>query len=150
MTSLTIRFAGTPTASELAASWVKDPITPTKSGNSFRILTSERQQSVLPSYHTASPKSDNVPPYPAKDPISPSSRYSRATACTRKKVFGIIGRNRNSIAPPLPVNTQDRQIEISPPMGVNPQFAHLVQRPDSAMHPSRTGETDPYRWKASS
>lgn len=136
--------SSTPSAPELAQSYIHHPITPTKSSNPFRILTSDRRQSTLPSYHTSSPQS---PPYPSRDPISPSSRYSRATACTKKKVFGIIGKNRQSLAPPLPVNTQDRPIEISAPMGVNPQFAHLVQRPDSALHPSRTGESDPYRWR---
>jgi hypothetical protein len=56
--------------------------------------------------------------------------------------------NRQSLAPPLPVNTQpQREMEISAPMGVNPQFAHLVQRPDSALHPSRTGESQAFRWR---
>ena len=144
---------GTPSAPELAQAYIhKDPHTPTKSSNAFHIRTSERRQSVLPSYHTTSPtKFDNVPPYPSKDPISPSSRYSRATACTKKKVFGMMGKNnRGSLAPPLPVSTQNREIEISPPMGVNPQFAHLVKRPDSALHPSRgTGESEAFRWRAS-
>lgn len=145
--------SGTPSAPELAQSYIHHPITPTKSpmksGNPFRILTTERRQSTLPSYHTSSPQGAS-PPYPAKDPVSPTSRYSRATACTKKKVFGIIGRNRDSIAPPLPINVQQRAPVISSPMGVNPQFAHLVQRPDSALHPSRTGESDPYRWRAAS
>ena len=141
--------SSTPSAPELAQTYIHHPITPTKSSNPFRILTTERRQSTLPSYHSSSPKSAASPPYPARDPVSPSSRYSRATACTKKKVFGIIGRNRQSLAPPLPVNTSDRPVEISAPMGVNPQFAHLVQRPDSALHPSRTGESDPYRWRAS-
>ena len=140
--------SGTPSAPELAQSYIHHPVTPTKSSNPFRILTTERRQSTLPSYHSSSPKSSESPPYPARDPVSPTSRYSRATACTKKKVFGIMGRNRNSMAPPLPVNVQDRPMEISSPMGVNPQFAHLVQRPDSALHPSRTGESDPYRWRA--
>lgn len=140
----------TPTAPELASSYMKDPSTPTKS-NPFRILTTERRQSTLPSYHASSPKVDSAPPYPARDPISPSSRYSRATACTKKKVFGIISRNnRNSIAPPLPINPSHRPMEISSPMGINPQFAHLVQRPDSALHPSRSGgEGEAFRWRAS-
>ena len=141
--------SGTPSAPELAQSYIANPITPTKSSNPFRILTTERRQSILPSYHTASasPVSVASPPYPSKDPVSPTSRYSRATACTKKKVFGIMGRNRNSVAPPLPINVQDRPMEISSPMGVNPQFAHLVQRPDSALHPSRTGESEAFRWR---
>ena len=140
--------SSTPSAPELAQSYIHHPITPTKSSNPFRILTTERRQSILPSYHSSSPRQAASPPYPSKDPVSPSSRYSRATACTKKKVFGIMGR-RQSLAPPLPVNTQDHPVEISAPIGVNPQFAHLVQRPDSALHPSRTGESDPYRWRAS-
>jgi hypothetical protein len=52
------------------------------------------------------------------------------------------------VAPPLP-GSEDRPVEISAPMGVNPQFAHLVQRPDSALHPSRTGESEAFRWRAS-
>lgn len=146
--------SSTPSAPELAQTYINNPVTPTKSSNPFRILTSERRQSILPSYHTASstPTAPS-PPYPQREPVSPTSRYSRATACTRKKVFGLFGGNRrDSLAPPLPVNPQqqDRPMEISSPMGVNPQFAHLVQRPDSALHPSRTGESQAFRWKTSS
>lgn len=141
--------SSTPSAPELAQSYIQSPVTPTKSSNPIRIFTREHRNSTLPSYHTSSPKLDASPPYPSSQPISPSSRYSRATACTKKKVFGIIGRNRQSEAPPLPINTESTPMQISAPMGVNPQFAHLVQRPDSALHPSRTGESDPYRWRPS-
>lgn len=60
----------------------------------------------------------------------------------------MMGRHRQSLAPPLPINTQEREVEISGPIGVNPQFAHLVQRPDSALHPARMGEREAFRWKA--
>lgn len=60
----------------------------------------------------------------------------------------MLGRNRQSVGPQLPVNVHEREMEISGPMGVNPQFAHLVQRPDSALHPSRTGESEAFRWRA--
>jgi hypothetical protein len=145
------QHSNTPSAPELAQSYINHPVTPTKSSNPFRILTTERRQSLLPSYHTttSSPASATSPPYPTsnvgKDPVSPTSRYSRATACTKKKVFGVFGR-RDSQAPPLPTSNP---VEISAPMGVNPQFAHLVQRPDSALHPSRTGESEAFRWRAS-
>ncbi|SMQ55963.1 unnamed protein product [Zymoseptoria tritici ST99CH_3D7] len=99
-------------------------------------------------------------PYPTQShmPASPTSRYSRATACTAKKVRGIFSPWRNSLAPPLPVNPQqggNGEMQISAPMGVNPQFAHLVQggggglrRPDSALHPSRSGgEGEAWRWR---
>ena len=136
---------GTPPAPELAQSYIPNPITPSKSNNPFNIFTSERRQSLLPSYHSHSPVSS-----PVKEPLSPSSKYSRATDCTKKKVFSFITRNRQSVGPKLPVNVHEREMEISAPMGVNPQFAHLVQRPDSAMHPSRTGESEAYRWRAAS
>lgn len=136
--------SGTPSAPELAQSYIPSPITPTKSSNPFRILTSERRVSILPSYHT----SNSTATSPIKDPISPSSKYSRATNCTKKKVMSMLGRNRESVGPHLPVNVQDREMEISGPMGCNPQFAHLVQRPDSALHPSRAGESEAFRWKA--
>ncbi|KAK4951374.1 hypothetical protein LTR10_010347 [Elasticomyces elasticus] len=133
---------GTPSAPELAQSYIPNPITPTKSSNPFHIFTSERRQSTLPSYHSSSTVSS-----PIKEPASPSSKYSRATDCTKKKVFSFIGRNRQSVGPKLPVHVQERQMEISSPMGVNPQFAHLMQRPDSTMHPSRTGESEASRWR---
>lgn len=142
---------GTPPAPELAQSYLPNPISPSKSGSPFREWKSQRPQSVrsytLPSYHTA-PSLTASPTYTAKEPISPTSRYSRVTACTKKKVYGFMGRNRDSLAPPLPVNTQNRPMEISAPMGINPQFAHLVQRPDSALHPSRTGDSQAFRWKS--
>lgn len=144
--------SSTPSAPELAQTYISHPVTPSKSSSPFRILTSERRNSVLPSYHTASssPVQPTSPPYPQRAPVSPTSRYSRATQCTKKKVFGMFGgARRDSLAPPLPINPQqqDRPMEISAPMGVNPQFAHLVQRPDSALHPSRTGESEAVRWK---
>lgn len=160
--------SSTASAPELAQTYINhgnnNPVTPTKSSNNpFRILTgnntnADHRNSILPSYHTASsspaPQGPPSPPYPQREPISPTSRYSRATACTRKKVFGLFsGNKRDSLAPPLPVNPQvqqNRPMEISSPMGVNPQFAHLVQRPDSALHPSRTGESQAFRWKTSS
>lgn len=149
--------SSTPSAPELAQTYINannTPVTPSKSGNPFRFLSSDRRQSILPSYHTASSTpAPPSPPYQPREPVSPTSRYSRATACTRKKVFGLFGTNkRESLAPPLPINPQqqNRPMEISSPIGVNPQFAHLVQRPDSALHPSRTGESQAFRWKTSS
>lgn len=82
-------------------------------------------ESTLPSY--------NAP----KDPMdSPTSKYSRGTCDTRSRIFG--WRRRESLAPPLPIN-------ISAPMNFNHQFDHLVKRPDSTLHPSRTGETETQR-----
>ncbi|GAB1729417.1 hypothetical protein NU195Hw_Modified_152t1 [Hortaea werneckii] len=123
------------------ASYVASPESPGKSSDPIHVFTTERRPSLLPSYHSSSTLSS-----PAKEPQSPTSRYSRASNCTKKKVFGVLGRARQSLAPPLPINT--REPEISGPMGVNPQFANLVQRPDSVLHPSRTGAGDPFRWKA--
>ena len=142
---------GTPSAPELAQSYIKSPSTPTKSGNPFRILTSDRRGSILPSYHTGSPVS---PPYPTHHdavPVSPTSKYSRTTDCPRKKVWPFRKSGRQSVGPQLPINVNSgREMEISSPMGINPQFAHLVQRPDSALHPSRTGQSEAFRWKANS
>ncbi|KAK0904889.1 hypothetical protein LTR02_006753 [Friedmanniomyces endolithicus] len=132
-------------APELAQSYIRTPTTPSKSSNPFHIFTSKRRQSLLPSYHSNSPISS-----PVKEGNSPSSKYSRATDCTKKHGFSFIGRNRQSVGPKLPVNAHGREMEISAPMGVNPQFAHLVQRPDSAMHPSRTGDSEAFRWRAAS
>lgn len=140
----------TPTAPELAQTYINSPTTPggSKISNAFHILTSPRQDHVLPSYYAASP------PYNCKDPESPSSKYSRNTNCTKKGVMSVfLGRKRQSLGPPLPVNVSqapEREMQISGPMGVNPQFAHLVQRPDSALHPSRTGESETHRWRANS
>ncbi|KAM0715260.1 hypothetical protein Q7P37_008758 [Cladosporium fusiforme] len=140
-----------PSAPELAQSYINHPSTPTKSStsNPFRILTSERRDSILPSYHAhTSPIS---PPYPThQEPISPTSKYSRTTDCPKKKVWPFRKSGRMSLGPKLPVNVNSsggKEMEISSPMGVNPQFAHLVQRPDSALHPSRTGESEAFRWK---
>lgn len=144
--------AGSPSAPDTASSYVSNPATPSKSSNPFRILTSERRHSILPSYHAKSPSVTASPPYQSAEPISPTSKYSRATDCTKKKLWGgFMGRKsgRQSVGPRLPVNASaEREMEISAPMGVNPQFAHLVQRPDSALHPSRTGESEAFRWKA--
>lgn len=141
-----------PSAPELAQSYINHPVTPTKSSNPFRILTSDRRESVLPSYHTSSPASASSPPYPTHldpAPVSPTSKYSRATDCPKKKVWPFRKSGRMSLGPKLPVNVEGgKEMEISSPMGVNPQFAHLVQRPDSALHPSRTGESEAFRWKA--
>lgn len=144
----------TPSAPELAQSYIKNPSTPTKPSNPFRILTSDRRESLLPSYHTKSPESAISPPYPMhRDPTpgSPTSKYSRTTDCTKKKVWPFRKSGRQSVGPPLPINVSGgREMEISSPMGVNPQFAHLVQRPDSALHPSRNGESEAFRWKTAS
>ncbi|KAI7250841.1 hypothetical protein KC352_g12763, partial [Hortaea werneckii] len=116
------------TSSALApvTSYVASPESPDKPSDPIHVFTTERRPSLLPSYHSSSTLSS-----PAKEPQSPTSRYSRATNCTKKKVFGVLGRARQSLAPPLPINT--REPEISGPMGVNPQFANLVQRPDSVL-----------------
>lgn len=114
------------------------PITPAKTSfNPFKRMT--RCEDTLPSYHSSSPEIN-------KEAVSPSSKYSRATCDTNKRLF-FGGRKRDSVGPSLPIN-------ISAPMGINPQFAHLVQpqsgqvqRPDSAMHPSRTGESETQRFK---
>ena len=143
----------TPPAPVLAQSYIPNPITPSPtktSANPFRFLNSERRESGLPSYHTAASTTSPSMHHTNNDaPISPTSKYSRATVCTKKKVFGIFGRqSRQSLAPPLPINVERREMEISAPMGVNPQFAHLVQRPDSAFHPSRSnGESEAFRWR---
>lgn len=144
--------SSTPPAPMLAQSYISNPVSssPAKSNSAFNFMTSDRRDSWLPSYHTAATSRDSSV-YKQDRPGSPTSRYSRATACTKKKLFGaggILG-GRQSLAPPLPVNPQqpEREMEISAPMGVNPQFAHLVQRPDSALHPSRSGESQAYRWR---
>ncbi|QIW97403.1 hypothetical protein AMS68_002921 [Peltaster fructicola] len=116
---------------------VYTPSTPSK-GNAFRITSSPRQEPILPSYHASTPNKE----FKTGD-FSPSSKYSRATNCTKKGVMSVfMGRKRESVGPALPIN-------ISAPVGVNPQFAHLTpQRPDSALHPSRTGESETQRWHA--
>lgn len=143
--------SSTPPAPVLAQSYISNPSTssPAKSHNPFTFMNSDRRDSWLPSYHTAA-ASRNSSVYKQDRPDSPTSRYSRATACTKKKFFGAGGLlGRQSLAPPLPVNPQqpEREMEISAPMGVNPQFAHLVQRPDSALHPARSGESQAFRWR---
>lgn len=141
------------------------PITPTKASSSLnplRLVTTKPRTPTLPSYHSLSPAADTKPAVTIS--ISPTSRYSRATACTKKKIFGPfagLGR-RESNVPPMPTQPV---MQISAPMGVNPQFAHLikpngqvqqdqsqmqeqqgrelygevVRRPDSALHPARGG-----------
>jgi len=135
MTPKSINVVATPVTQVTA------PVTPTKtSKNPLRVFTTQVDPDpILPSYYSPSAAADH--PSPAAK--TPSSRYSRATACTKKKVFGVFGReqNRESLAPPLPLN-------ISGPLNTNPQFAHLVQRPDSALHPSRNAESEAFRWKA--
>lgn len=130
-----------PSAPELAQSLLPKPVTTPTKNHGFNFFSSEHRNSALPSYHSSSTVSS-----PIKEAVSPSSKYSRATDCS-KKVFSFMGRNRQSVGPKLPVNVKQREMQISAPMGVNPQFAHLV-RPDSAMHPSRSGESDTYRWKS--
>lgn len=154
--------SSTPPAPVLAQSYLgSTPRTPpdSKPSNGFRIFTgSDRRDSLLPSYHTTTA---NKEAGTSTMSASPTSKYSRATDCPKKPVWGgFLGRRsgRNSLAPPLPVNTYGGRSEmaahhspeISGPIGVNPQFAHLVpppQRPDSALHPSRTGESEAFRWK---
>jgi hypothetical protein len=152
-------YIGTPPAPVLAQTYISQPMTPPGSkGGAFRIFTGNRE-STLPSYHVGSNSPDRLGPGTVAG--SPTSKYSRTTNCTKKTVWeNFLGagsrRSRMSLAPPLPINStfsssggrqmQQHSPEISGPMGINPQFSHLV-RPDSAMHPSRTGESDPYRWK---
>lgn len=143
----------TPPAPVLAQSYIPNPITPSPTKTTphrFNFLNPDRRESGLPSYRTAAATASPSVCHTTGDaPRSPESKYSRATVCTKKKVFGMFGRqSRQSLAPPLPINIEHREMEISSPMGVNPQFAHLVQRPDSAMHPSRsTGESEAFRWR---
>ena len=135
----------TPTAPELAQTYIhQDMNSPTRTRNPLHLFTSERRNSGLPSYTSTSPAAAS-PPYPRGDPVSPTSRYSRITACSKKKGFGLFGgARRDSIAPPLPLNVSHCDPVISAPLNSNPQFA----RPDSALHPSRTGESDTRRWRA--
>jgi len=167
-------------ASMATKSTLSSPYTPTKASpsptvvmtaanlkNPLRLITTKfdpSPDSVLPSYHSSP---INKPSGPSRDeehhhhhlrpasPPSPSSRYSRATACTKKGIFASFYKphKRDSLAPPLPLN-------ISAPMGTNPQFKDWVvskskrnsggaeeegygvgepRRPDSAFHPAREG-----------
>ncbi|KAK4982260.1 hypothetical protein LTR66_009304 [Elasticomyces elasticus] len=113
------------------------PVTPRNpASNPFRLFTGSDRHSVLPSYHTNSPAKFTSP-----GAVSPTSKYSRATNCS-KKMFGL-GRDREkreSVGPQLPIN-------ISAPLYVNPQFAHLVKKPQNAVHPSGRGESEAYRWR---
>jgi len=132
-----------------APAMTKTPYTPTKrpisSANPLGIFTGKSEASEnLPSYRSFSPVSptrSNVRNEGLR-PDSPSSRYSRSTACTKKKIFASLGQlrrgKRESLAPPLPLN-------ISAPLNTNMQFAawvdkDKVRRPDSALHPARGGE----------
>jgi hypothetical protein len=150
-------YKGTPPAPVLAQTYISQPMTPPGGkGSSFRIFGGDRSpEPTLPSYHNRSDSPDRLEP----GNISPTSKYSRNTACTRKTMWGnFLGansrRSRMSLAPPLPINSSfsggmrqaNHSPEISGPLNTNPQFSHLA-RPDSAMHPSRSGESDPYRWK---
>ena len=115
--------------------------------NPLRLVTTrtEDRHSVLPSYYSTSPVADHVVPSPTNN-RPPSSHYSRITACQRKSIFtkpfNPFAKNRQSTAPPLPMN-------ITGPLNTNPQFAHLIKRPDSALHPSRKGgDGETYRFRA--
>ncbi|KAF2736354.1 hypothetical protein EJ04DRAFT_171254 [Polyplosphaeria fusca] len=78
------------------------------------------RQSILPSYHSASPMK-------GIGHSRSSSTYSRSTSGeTRRWPFS---KKRDSEVPPMPM-------EISAPLNVNPQFAHLV-KPNLAHHPSQ-------------
>lgn len=135
----------TPSAPELAQSYIsRDTGSPMRTRNPLNLFTSsDRRQSGLPSYSSASPTSNPLP-YPNRDPVSPTSRYSRVTACSKKKAFGLFTGRRDSVAPPLPLNTSHTEPEISGVLNPRPIF----NRPDSALHPSRTGESETRRWRA--
>jgi hypothetical protein len=134
-------------APELAQTYIhQESVSPTKSSRSpFHFMTSDRRQSTLPSYHASSPTTTS-PPYPQRDPVSPTSRYSRATNCCQKGVKGLFGRVRDSVAPPLPTT----EPEITGPLNRDGRFDGYGSpvRPPSALHPSRTGESDTRRWRA--
>ncbi|KAF2002745.1 hypothetical protein P154DRAFT_137328 [Amniculicola lignicola CBS 123094] len=87
-------------------------------GNPMRAIRNARQ-TILPSYHSASP----VRPTPHRS----SSQYSRSTSGEPKLFWR--KKQRESIP--------DMPMEISAPMNINPQFAHLVVKPDLAHHPSQ-------------
>ncbi|KAF2018126.1 hypothetical protein BU24DRAFT_165151 [Aaosphaeria arxii CBS 175.79] len=89
----------------------------------IRTLRNARQ-SVLPSYHSASPL--KVFGHSRRS----SSTYSRSVSGESRKPGKY---NRDSEVPEMP-------LKISAPLNVNPQFAHLV-KPNLAHHPSvRRGE----------
>jgi len=131
-----------------APAMVKTPYTPVKTPvatkNALGIFTSKSDANdTLPSYRTSWPS----PPHndtrnQGLRPASPSSRYSRPTTCTKKKICTSLGQlrrgKRESLTPPLPLN-------ISAPMNKNMQFAAWIDaekklaRPDSALHPARGG-----------
>jgi len=139
-------------APELAQTYIhQETVSPTKSSRSpFHFMTSDRRQSTLPSYHASSPTVAS-PPYPStRDPVSPTSRYSRATNCTKKGVQGLFGRVRDSVIPPLPTHNANTEPEITGPLNRDGRFDGYGSpvRPPSAMHPSRTGESNTRRWRA--
>jgi hypothetical protein len=78
------------------------------------------RQSILPSYHSRSDA--NI-----VSPTRSSSTYSRWTSGEPKKNAK---KKRDSSVPRMP-------LQISAPLNVNQQFAHLIQRPDLAHHPSQ-------------
>lgn len=92
-----------------------------------------KEEYTLPSYHSPSPE----PQQHTQVPISPSL-YSRATWCSKKKFFS---RKKESMGPPLPVNTSARY-------DFEAQFPTTITRPDSTLHPSRDTESETQRWKA--
>jgi len=120
------------------------PKTPISTKNALGIFTAKSDAAdTLPSYHTSWPSPPRTDTRnESLRPASPSSRYSRSTTCTKKKILTSLGQmrrgKRESLAPPLPLH-------ISAPMNTNMQFAAWVgaekklARPDSALHPARGG-----------
>lgn len=68
-----------------------------------------------------------VTPYPTSEPTSSPGARKHWRKQSKDK--------RESQGPRMPLN-------ISAPMNVNPQFAHLLQKPDVAHHPSQRGRTE--------
>ncbi|KAF2153116.1 hypothetical protein K461DRAFT_277919 [Myriangium duriaei CBS 260.36] len=157
MTPPPSKFSGfSPTSARSTPS----PVTPKRGHKSLRLVTEALHSRfdrhpdapILPSYQAST--SPNLAPKQHSPklrdeeavPPSPTSRYSRATFCSRKPGFPGFrfpgSRKRESEVPPMP------PLNVSAPLGVNPQFAHLV-RPDSALHPARSNEGEPYRFKGS-
>lgn len=141
ITARQVRARGADAASEAAifrsntsASAAKSVTSNTSNADSLKHFRhTSKDESFLPSYHTPSPEIQQQ----SKMPVSPSL-YSRATWCSKKKLFG---RKRDSVGPPLPVN-------ISAPLTSGSQFSPWVTRPDSTLHPSRSGESETQRWKS--
>ena len=84
------------------------------------------RQSILPSYHSRNFSSNTGAPSRS------SSTYSRFTSGEPKKNHK---KKRTSSIPSVP-------LQISAPLNINPQFAHLVQQPDLAHHPSQRRPSD--------